>query len=640
MKHLFLPIILSFTLTACGGDSGGGTASTSTAPAPTPFSADKTITLADIANPDVVNTAPESSIFQTTGSLAITDTEVTVQGLAVKLNDSSAYRREDATDDWSFDDEDAFGLDRVITLSRIAPTETGSPVTGSPSVALKLTDGAMTAKIYADAEYTGLAVETGTGFFGFDSQYMAYVTWGGEQDETNLDHTSKTSTLTDIDGMMIAGIESNVSGFPASNAVTFGGEGKGMYGIIVDGGTNIFATTFTTTAIVDFVAHDIDFSTTCTACTLPSGVDVDFTNQTLNFSNGNGISEAVTLNDGALSGTLDARFYGGAAWEFGGIFALANATSYYYGAFGAKRDAMTYDRVFDTMYLNDAVAVTHEQTISTEYADIDALVGNNASITMNALGVFGDIRTDYVRASHIASLNDGDITPSNSITRLSGAAAAITFDATKITAVNLYLDNTTYSAAGNANGDEVTNSTITEAPDGSTATLNLYRGSNTEAVTIFGYTSTNIAYIDWAVSKVGTDLTEANTNLTDANYDIKGMMVAGVETTTLIDTGKTVFTGKGRGYVNFADATRKGVKFTLNANIDFMAKSVGLVSTASKLCTDDTFGTCTAGDSSYDFKTTEAISYDGNNISGAIIANSAEAGYKGFADARFYGAAR
>ena len=61
----------------------------------------------------------------------------------------------------------------------------------------------------------------------------------------------------------------------------------------------------------------------------------------------------LTAGDGSnikLQGKLDARFYGSVGREFGGTFALtntnANANSYYYGAFGANRNALL-NIVFD-----------------------------------------------------------------------------------------------------------------------------------------------------------------------------------------------------------------------------------------------------------------------------------------------------
>ncbi len=306
-------------------------------------------------------------------------------------------------------------------------------------------------------------------------------------------------------------------------------------------------------------------------------------------------------------------------------------------------------------HIDEAIEVTHSLTVpnidtdETEpYESIydaynQAQANNKAStINMNALAVYGDIRTDYVRTDAIANLADGDITSSNNVTRLSGAAAKIDFEiGGNIAGINLYINdgsaNKTYSATATGNPFHVNNVSIAGAPADSDTTVNLYWNINAKQV--FGYFSTYIAYIDWAISKSGTDLTATNTNLIDADYDIAGMMVAGVESKTgeLITEGKTIFTGKGRGYHTDNAGDRIGVTFTLNANIDFSNKSIKLASTASKSCSNIAFTGCTTSNSFYNFATKNPIIYDGNNISGAIIGSDADSSYKGIADARFYG---
>ncbi|MCH9845623.1 MAG: transferrin-binding protein-like solute binding protein, partial [Alphaproteobacteria bacterium] len=603
-----------------------------------------------------------------------TDTiDVTLQGFAVMLNDTHIYKRTDANEiAWMVGDAlnpKGLKIHNQLQLSRItSPTFTA---TNAPAVALRFDNqGAMSAvTVYADKAYSdNLTVDRST-IFGYanDSTSMAYISWNETQ---AADFTDTIPTATEINGIMLVGFESEIADLPTiTTDITFTGKGAGVYSVFsAITGRDIYNTSFTATAIVNFTNHTADFSTTGTACS-DDGCTQDLTK--LNLSTGN-----LTFTDnhistdilaGSLSGKLDARFYGANAWEFGGTFALDNADSIYYGAFGGQRTGidLSAERAFD---INHIAEKTHTLTVpntdagetepyaSIEEARLRGAYGTESAIVMNALAVYGDSRTDYARTANIEALADGDITPSNSITRLSGAAAKIDFNNSgNISAVTLYLDEgKIYTTTALGTNNKVDNAAITQGGNGApenvdSAKLNLLRGgllqNNSNELNIFGYDSDNIAYIDWNISKSGTILNNTNTNLIDADYDIAGMMVAGVETadSAIIDAGKTIFTGAGRGYATANDATRKGVTFTINANIDFSKTEITFASTASMECADATFGTCTTQANKYNFQTTESINYTDtenvvkNNISGAIKTTDVNSSYIGMADARFYG---
>ncbi len=207
---------------------------------------------------------------------------------------------------------------------------------------------------YVNAEYTDSGTATdehsfdGTkvdvdrnSIFGFDSKYMAYISWSAGETVADITSTELTADINSVSGIMIAGIETAGTAVPASD-ITFVGKGKGVYGDI-NGAHNV---SFGVLANLDATAREITLTTTGTACVNTCTIDTDalnFSSSELSYAeNTNSISGAVSTKDVGnnviLSGTADARFYGADASEFGGRFALTQAdTSYYYGAFGAEK---------------------------------------------------------------------------------------------------------------------------------------------------------------------------------------------------------------------------------------------------------------------------------------------------------------
>ncbi len=267
---------------------------------------------------------------------------VRLGGMAVTLIDISKYTRpEDVS--WL----SAFRKDELQIDSQITPTRITSPV-----VALTFDDYGNISGITSQyiKEYTATANTplSGTSFtgtyddddvsidvkvdrstiFGFDSESMAYIEWNASE---NLDVRDSMfeQTLHDIDGMMIVGVGED-SFFENEGTAEFIGKGVGVYGTK----TAKDDVTFDVKAYIYFETGMLTIRTENTACVTACNTGV--TASTLNIDTGSN-NFTVTL-DSTLTGTLDARFYGGDARELGGTFALAEAdTRYYYGAFGAQR---------------------------------------------------------------------------------------------------------------------------------------------------------------------------------------------------------------------------------------------------------------------------------------------------------------
>ncbi len=639
MRNLIISLLLSLTLTACSGSDGsngrngatgangsngndgigangtdgtdGGNGTTSDTHIVNPLGIFGTVS----TTPATANIDANNASFSALTAKAKTDgaLNVTLQGFAVIHSNKTNQTQ----------------LSRIIS-----PRFNQSYM---PAVTLRFDEnGAMSGvTAYADKEYNTISVDNT--LFGFTANYMVTVEWAD----------------TDMNGMMLAGFDAQR--FPTiSTDIEFTGMGKGKYR---DSKQTNYDTTFTAKADVNFSNKTVAFSATDTKnADNTDRAELDFTAPIVNFAD-NHISTDIIA--GSLAGKLDARFYGNNAWEFGGTFALADANNSYYGVFGADRDGidLSNSRAFHEN-IDEAIPATRPDGFIVPNIDTDAgeteaypsindayykgISGTSSIINMNALAVFGDIRTDYARTNAIASLNDGDRTPSNNITRLSNAAASITFnDFANISAVSLYLDNSKpYTTTAHGSNNSVQNIDIDGAPDDAdSATLNL-RWLNADT-TIFGYESTNFAYIDWAISKVGTD----DDNLIDATYDIAGMMVAGVESKAnqLINAGKTVFTGGGLGYHTDKDGNRTNRYFNLSANIDFNNYNITLASTDTcdfELHSGNSRKCNMADSQNYQLNFIADLNYEANSniISGDVKTTDTDTSYKGIADARFYGA--
>ncbi|MCH9843930.1 MAG: transferrin-binding protein-like solute binding protein, partial [Alphaproteobacteria bacterium] len=526
-------------------------------------------------------------------------TAFTMGGLSVYQDNETVYRRA-PNRAWSTKDET-----RTASLTRLNGATVSLTFDGSNSTPSVVA--------YADAEYSDATVDRSSGFFGFDSDYMAYINWGATQ-QANITGASPSDALTQNsyrgNGMMLAGIDTANDRIPLAATIDFTGKGRGTYADAINDSS--YETIFDVTASVDFGRNEVTISSsdTCKAsdCMNATESGLDFSTATLSYR-GNNISadaNADGIGAGALSGQLDARFYGDVAWEFGGSFAMRDVSnqSYYYGVFGAQRSGIDVV-IFDDNIANERVSVAQTNNINTQFLANQSYVSlsdiRDDSFTMRGLSVYTADQTDSTRApSH--QLTEGDSVQTISIARLRGGAASLTFDGDgAVSGVTAYAD----ADYGNATAD---------------------RSSD-----FFGFDSNYMAYISWNVA----NQPDANA-LTNRVTAINGNMLVGVESNTLPSAGSAEFHGKGRG--NYGDSSDKDEAyetiFDILAIVNFTASNVTF--TSSNSCKNIDGADCDDGGADRVDRlnfSTGTLSYTGNDITGIVNAGT----LKGTLDARFYG---
>jgi hypothetical protein len=149
-------------------------------------------------------------------------------------------------------------------------------------------------------------------------------------------------------GVMSAGVPTAGAAIPASGTATYSGAAAGYY--VEPSGNNVLLVWSDSNLSVgaDFGARTLAFATTQTAIiqdpsspTVPAP-DLNLTG-TLTYAAGSNSFTGPVSSAGGLSGTADGRFYGPAAEELGGVFALNRGSGLetYTGAFGGKRGAIS-----------------------------------------------------------------------------------------------------------------------------------------------------------------------------------------------------------------------------------------------------------------------------------------------------------
>ena len=423
--------------------------------------------------------------------------------------------------------------------------------------------------------------------FGFTSNYMAYIAWDVSD---GFDDASPNLVDSDykINGAMLAGIETE--SFNLSGIIEFNGKGSGIYKNTDPDNGKGYETVFDVTATVNFASYKIALAASNTQCVggdavgeacygvaaVPYYLDFNAVGATaLSFDNGdsqnlsavNNISRTLGDHGAGLAITLDARFYGADAWELGGTFALTDDTNYYYGVFGAERKGITSEsKAFNTDRVSTAEAVTGTVTPS-DVTSLTAVTfsGVETPVTMKALSVYKDDRTDYTSAPNRDAQEYGDATDSVSLARVSNASALLTFNADgNISGVTVNLKDNIYTAAiANPDSSEtVTTAFTTGAGDATTANISVNRSSD-----LFGFDSDYMAYIDWDLTKPAG---------VGSIYDMSGSMIAGLETESFTLTDEYTFGGKGRGtYDNLDDDTPSyQTIFDVTATVDFTNKKM------------------------------------------------------------------
>ncbi|MCH9844281.1 MAG: transferrin-binding protein-like solute binding protein, partial [Alphaproteobacteria bacterium] len=514
--------------------------------------------------------------------------------LTVGLKDATEYTRYQ-DDLWNVNASE-LQIDRQITPTRIT----------SSAVALTFggTAGAITgATAYADADYAGATADR-SAIFGFNSNYMAYISWGKDE-SLDTSNVGLTQTVTDIDGMMITGIETDNDDILNTDTINFTGKGAGVYGTKTTG----YNTAFDVTAVVNFTASNVNISTSNTACTSDcNGVTVpsylDFTTGAINYNSVNSISTALTL-DSTLSGTLDARFYGDVVQEFGGTFALAEAdTRYYYGAFGAKRP----DYVFSIH-----APKTFNDNGLTSFND-NARVVNNVGTIDNALQISTAVEITQQKSDKTIANNN-----------ITGAIVEFDYDMNGAFAdgddgLILYFADKKYSTT---NGSGYQDYIFDTSPDAGDADM-VDSIALSKATTYFTNVPDYMALVLW--------------NIDNTTYESHGFAMVGFET-NLADISSTVsatFTGEGQGHYYTATASDT-TQFDVSATVDFGGKTVTLSS--ENTCKYVSFS-C-AGAMAYLDVTANNLSYIAttNAITGtmATAGGGGNATLSGAAEARFYG---
>ncbi|MCH9844622.1 MAG: transferrin-binding protein-like solute binding protein [Alphaproteobacteria bacterium] len=621
-----------------------------------PFVASDTTTVNALGTKPVVSTQAtnigtyESLTAISTDSNGGTAINATLQGLTVLLNDVTTHTRY-KDDLWTVDSSE-LQIDRQITPTRI----TASATDLAPSSAVSFTfgtDGNATATtIFADVGYTASNTDSinadRSTIFDFASNYMAYISWG--KDESFSNSASGTNqTITDIDGIMIAGIETADLTSLSTDGVIFTGKGSGNYGTA----TESYATVFDVTATVNFDASNVTIASSNTQKTDNTDVSstLDFSTAAISYT-GNSISDTATA--GALSGTLDARLYGARAWEFGGTFALAdtNATSYYYGAFGAERDGILIKKSeLDIAEIATAVSVDPASlpmgnpTPANYDSIVDAIIPNQGVngptkvFNLSALTVSKVDTADRTRAPNRAWSTADKDNRNIKLSRVDGAVASLTLNGNgAFSALTVYANSgDTYSidATGKTLASIHLENDITTDLGFMTDTQTMLAsrdGSDTNGA-LFNHWSDNMINISWTID----ESLVATGNKAEIQQR-HGVMIAGVEaeagnipTSTSID-----FTGRGFGYYqNVITDQAYETRFSVTATVDFSEKTVLAKAHSASRCTSAAGRIGCSSNNSYNFNA-DKVTYTGTDINISTPVTTM-GGLTGTLDARFYG---
>jgi hypothetical protein len=294
------------TLAACGGGGGGGGGSPSAIEVPfTSFAAirpSQTVVMDGTAV-----TASGNQTVAPNGDFTVTSANLNPVGSAtVRL---------------SYDGSPTPALRHITISTPSSPSVTFDRDT--PGHSISCGGGACVAENLAG---TASAIDP----FAVGWNYQTFGVW-----------TTNTSPTSWAAGAVSVGAATSGSALPMTGNAVFNGGAAGVY---VDSGGTAFATGAAMSAIVDFSARNIQFSTSGTtlinantsAQTNDNGLNLS---GTLSYAQGvNSFSGGVQTANGALSGQGSGRFYGPSAQELGGVYSLTGAgVSRMIGGFGGKQ---------------------------------------------------------------------------------------------------------------------------------------------------------------------------------------------------------------------------------------------------------------------------------------------------------------
>ena len=146
-------------------------------------------------------------------------------------------------------------------------------------------------------------------------------------------------------GAMTFGAETSPALIPTTGIYTFSGVADGLY---TNSAGKLFAVSSSMTANTDFATRSISFVTTGSQTSLPGGITATLNtslnmNGTLSYASGsNQFNGPVTTIGGgaanvAMTGNATGKFYGPAAEEIGGTFAVSGGSvTRFIGGFGGK----------------------------------------------------------------------------------------------------------------------------------------------------------------------------------------------------------------------------------------------------------------------------------------------------------------
>ncbi len=458
--------------------------------------------------------------------------------------------------------------------------------------------------------------------FGFTPDYLALVSWWvTDNDNKNI-------------AFAITGFRTRAGNIPSSDNATFTGKGRGQYYSVASD----YFTYFDVSADVDFEARNVSLTgkNTCISKSVNDCVQASYQQSDLNFTGDlsyvadiNAISGTVTTKGGdniaKLTGTADARFYGGNTQELGGTFIMQNDDAGYVGWFGATQpytissETLTTDEMIDedmptefnennlTGFNDEDRDGTGRDDKNNDDPDDDAIINalkienavqitrntdNKTIITEEITGAV--VEFDYERNGEFS--NDG---------------------------LRIYFADKKYRVTSANVTDEYINDASPISSDGDSPNrLGLYRnGAN------FGFTPNYLALVSWWE--------------TDADEDNIVFAITGFETGAddIPTTDSSKFTGRGRGQY-YSIAADYFTYFDVSADVDFADRDVVL--TATNTCISDSVTDCAQAkyqQSILNFTGTLSYEEATNAISGNVetVGGDDSSKLSGMAGARFYG---
>ena len=580
-------------------------------------------------------------------SLSNISQTITLPALAIQKTDITEYQRAIGAQDLS-----DYNIIRTITIADITSPAASLTLDGSgviSSVTAYFADNTYTGTGASNSDITSGAPDTASdarirvdrrmSVFGFETEYMAHITWVLQRGPLILSADNPVDNVFTINGTMIAGIETENSNIPSSDIITFMGKGEGEYSEKEDDiaeNTKRYNTEFDITAKINFAERNIVAinSTETMRCTENSGCTIgagnlDFRATNLSFSKNNlatnTISGNLLINDTSFSGRINARFYGPNADEFGGTFALvARNESYYYGTFGSKNMGVFDDKIYDDENGGfEEIATTVSPREAINYDDYASL--NDASA-----GAISDGAIKRLTLPALAVQRNSGASPLQRITKEADTERpflTISFDASgNLSEANASFVGTTYMLTG---GTPASSTLLSGATDFiPIPTTNVMKAIRADNSLFDSFAPKYMAYVTWEL-RGGTDS--------------DGYMMAGIET---VGTGADAipiqytgtFWGKGIGtYHSNVGSIHVAVKFDARAKVNFANQTVALSSTNTSCVALCGLSADDLNNLEFDTTNNQTAKYrQGVNVIGGGIEN-ADATMSGRFDARFYG---